>query len=305
MIENYKRDSYVYLHKRKDNGVVFYVGHGRLERCNQGKGGKTKDWLEVDTEAGGHEVEILEQGLTKEQAKEREGHWIANPLPNWDLVNKRAPTKVHDLDYEELNSIFYYDESSPTGLRYKVNRYKNKGAVAKYAGDVAGIKRYLANGDVRGWKVHVGSESSGNKKDYMIHRIVWILNHKTIDSSLVIDHIDGNTLNNKIDNLRLVSHRINACNKRRSKTAVESSEIAGVTVKRNRGVEHYCASWFDFTGKRKMVSFSVNKYGETTAKLLALKARLSGLLELEADGLIHTERNSDKTRLLELIKELE
>ena len=47
----------------------------------------------------------------------------------------------------------------------------------------------------------------------LYHTIIWILNNGDInDSSLCIDHVDGNTINNDISNLRLVSNRENQQN---------------------------------------------------------------------------------------------
>ena len=44
----------------------------------------------------------------------------------------------------------------------------------------------------------------------MAHRLIWIINHGLIyDTNLVINHIDGNKLNNNISNLELVTHRRN------------------------------------------------------------------------------------------------
>jgi hypothetical protein len=47
----------------------------------------------------------------------------------------------------------------------------------------------------------------------LVHRIVYALHHGFIPSSMTIDHIDGNKLNNKIANLRLATYSENLSNK--------------------------------------------------------------------------------------------
>jgi hypothetical protein len=55
-------------------------------------------------------------------------------------------------------------------------------------------------------------------KIYYYHRIVWVLLMGDIlDSSLEIDHIDSDSLNNNINNLRLVSNRQNQQNRFKQK----------------------------------------------------------------------------------------
>lgn len=49
-------------------------------------------------------------------------------------------------------------------------------------------------------------------KPFKSHLISWVLNYKAFPSKH-IDHIDGNTQNNIIDNLREVSHRENCMNR--------------------------------------------------------------------------------------------
>lgn len=51
----------------------------------------------------------------------------------------------------------------------------------------------------------------GRKVQY--HRIIWILLNGDIPVGMEVDHIDGDRLNNDINNLRLVSHRENSQNR--------------------------------------------------------------------------------------------
>jgi len=64
-----------------------------------------------------------------------------------------------------------------------------------------------------------GARSSGNYRQVMIgkkrffeHRLIWILLNGTISDSLVIDHIDRDPSNNKIENLRAISQAGNTLN---------------------------------------------------------------------------------------------
>lgn len=98
------------------------------------------------------------------------------------------------MDREEIDysKYVYYDESSPTCLRWKVDR--NGGAKA---GDVAGYCYRDKNGNIE----------SGVKicaKDYATHRVIWCLHSGYFPSKVRIVFKDGNKLNNKISNLAIL-----------------------------------------------------------------------------------------------------
>ncbi len=282
------KDYYVYVHKRNDTSVVFYVGHGRTTRAFQDAANKTKDWKVINEEANGHTVEFLHEGLTKEQAVELEHVYISEPKPEWRLVNKRLPTKAYNLDFNVLNETFYYDESSPSGLRYKKNSYKNKGAISKRVGDVAGNVKLNPNGTPRGWKL--GLTIDGTTYHLNVHRVVWLLLHGSIDSSMVVDHIDGNPLNNKSDNLQLVTYQKNGRNKK--------PRIDGFSKSNGK----YRCSLIDNSGNRIEKSVTIAKYGDDLAKAILATWKLYMLTSEEFSG--YSDRHANVELLHKYIDEV-
>lgn len=59
---------------------------------------------------------------------------------------------------------------------------------------------------------YVNLTHNGIKKEYRVHRLVYITYKGNIPKNMVIDHIDGNTSNNNINNLRCVTQSKNCQN---------------------------------------------------------------------------------------------
>jgi hypothetical protein len=76
------------------------------------------------------------------------------------------------------------------------------------------------------------SDDNKNVKVYL-HKLLadrFIVKPKS-DSKLYVNHIDGNRLNNNLDNLEWVTNRENSCHGRKSK-----SKYIGVSYEKNRGL---------------------------------------------------------------------
>lgn len=53
-----------------------------------------------------------------------------------------------------------------------------------------------------------------NHKDFMLHRIIWLLMTEEDPGTMQIDHIDGDRLNNRWANLRLATNAQNVYNQK-------------------------------------------------------------------------------------------
>lgn len=106
-------------------------------------------------------------------------------------------SKVNNTTFnkQEIHELFDYRD----GQIYWKKPYK-KNARHK-AGDLAG---FINNGY---WGVRM------NGKFYAAHRIVWLLHNDFLPRD--VDHIDGNPLNNKIENLRAATRQQNAYNSKK------------------------------------------------------------------------------------------
>ena len=254
---------YVYTHLDKE-GVVFYVGKGTRGRVYS-KAGRTQRWENIAND--GFSVNILQGGLSEEDAVDLEDSLIENPPPDWNLVNvHRSKT---NLDYSSIDwcSLFYYDETSPTCLRYKVdNNGLNQGK--RYAHDVAGF----VNTCDKYKRYKVGYKG----KEYMVHRIVYQMFNGDIRPDMVVNHINTNPQDNRISNLEQVT---TAENNRKQKhhifETLHTSNTSGNSCFRfteTEGGTLTCQIFIpDVCGKTIAKKISCNKYGKEEAMKVALK----------------------------------
>jgi hypothetical protein len=77
---------------------------------------------------------------------------------------------------------------------------------------------------------------NGNQTTHYIHTIIAIsfLNHKSCGYKFVINHIDGNHINNNLHNLEIVTHRENTSTCFRKNKDTFSSKYIGVSWDKSR-----------------------------------------------------------------------
>lgn len=249
----------IYLHHDL-NGCVFYVGSGTLSRATrkQPKTRSVEHLNKVKELDNNYYTFIVYKNLSKKDSILKEQQLYDIYVGTGLLTNKRRPAGVKELDVDFLSELLYLCPTSPSGLRWKVDRKcgKRYNIVKVKTGDVAGT---IANTGY--YCVNI------NYTIYIAHRIIYLLSHGSIDSDKVVDHIDRNKLNNSISNLRLVSHTENSRNLS-SRCDNELPMGISFSVQRNR-----YRAYVNIDGKQISKSFSCNVLGKEQAYKLAIDAR--------------------------------
>ena len=125
----------------------------------------------------------------------------------------RSACSMATISTNELLETFEYEKE--TGLlRWKIHRSH------MHPGDIAGTRLKSA------WIVRI------HKQCHSIHRVIWQMHFGPIPHGMVIDHIDGNISNNRVENLRVVTPTINSRNLKLSKR--NKSEVPGVSWRKDR-----------------------------------------------------------------------
>lgn len=186
----------------------------------------------------------------------------------------RPPRPITTEDVMEFHKRFYIDPKSPSGLRNKIIGYRNHSEK-----DAPSGSQVTVQGQIR-FKVCVAGIV------YYSHRVVYAMVHGPLLGKEVVDHLDGDTTNNSVENLRLVGMDLNMKNQTKYKN--NKSGITGVYLK---GGDRWCAHWMDVNkGKKVSKSFSISVYGGR-AKELAIQTRERMLQDKSVVGAGYTSRH--------------
>lgn len=112
-----------------------------------------------------------------------------------------------------------------------------------------------------------------------------------INLGLEVDHLDGNSLNNSVENMRLVSHSVNSRNQKQRTT--NYTGYTGVHFKVAGENTYAIAQWRDLCGKQQSKRFSCKKLGLLEAFAMACAYREKMIAELNNLGAGYSERHGN------------
>jgi len=132
-------------------------------------------------------------------------------------------------------------------LYWKAMPYKRNDLIGTEAGTLDGNRRQITI----------------NKKHYKTHRIIFLMFYGYMPKE--IDHIDGNPLNNNLENLRIASRSEQICNTKLRKSS--KSGVKGVSWDSNR------KKWVVVVNKNNTTVYRSRFDNIELAELVAIEAR--------------------------------
>ena len=133
----------------------------------------------------------------------KDGNKLNNNVSNLEWVNYSDNTRHwHDNNIIKRKPTEYYKEDLPNEKWILYGNYY----VSSYGRIRHSIKNNLLKPSIACGYYKVRLSQEGMVQDYLIHKLVYSLFFNDYDlDNYVIDHIDGNKLNNSIDNLRKIT----------------------------------------------------------------------------------------------------
>lgn len=190
--------------------------------------------------------------------------------------NSNIRREANDLNISVVNTYYDFNEAANVCILEIIRTDKQRVTTLISPIDYDKISKYKwtfridSNGDCR--IRSTSSELHGQDLS------TWLLGGT---NDIVVDHINRDTLDNRRENLRLVSRSTNSTN---AKARIESkTNIRGVYKRIARpGIakESWVCEWSDETGRHSK-SFSCEKYGEEEAFRLAKSLREEKMKEMK------------------------
>lgn len=135
-----------------------------------------------------------------------DGNKLNNNVENLEWVSYSDNTKHWKQNSNVIRKVTEYYTTDLEGEVWKefLNYYvSNKGRIRHK------IKNNLLSPSIACGYYKVRLSNNGLVSDFMVHKLIYQLFNDDYDSSKIIDHIDGNKLNNCVDNLRQLTQSEN------------------------------------------------------------------------------------------------
>lgn len=184
---------------------------------------------------------------------------------------------------KDWHILFKYDETSPTCLRWIGSTSRNIVNGKTHAGG----RRTNSKGVPSQCRVTIGKS-----KIYSVHRIIWEMFYGDIQKGMVIDHINGDPWDNRIENLRMVTQKQNVQNAKKSKRNTSgTTRVYWHSKCPELGHATFAVAYCTRDGKDYYKCFSVRKMGLLPVFKAAFCWRKEMIRRLNLLGENYTERH--------------
>ncbi len=191
-----------------ENGDVYEIStNTKLKRINKGKKYVYIELEKDNVKIKLNLIKLLYENFYNDQLKKNETiKYKDENYLNFNYKNLiKVNCKIKNIDNKEIED---------TNKEWKIIKNYPDYKISNY-GDIYSlkIKKNLKNTINAGGYKTISLSNNNNKKNFLVHRLVYDTFNNITDLTKVIDHIDRNKLNNHIENLREVTQTENYYNK--------------------------------------------------------------------------------------------
>lgn len=203
--------------------------------------------------------------------------------------------KEHNYDSINWGEFFYCDPTSKSGLRWAVDKYSAYGKKKEtWSGKEAGTLSDVKNKENKAWSIALNLD--GKYKHYKVHRIIAVMHGISVNGK-VIDHLNGVSSDNRIENIRVTSQLVNTRNRQVSSNSPYG--MNGVGYQEDSNGNSYFIARGVTNGERQQKSFPIKRLGIMEAFKQAVIARQRYVDLINKSGAIYTDRHTKVSDNLE------
>lgn len=185
-----------------------------------------------------------------------------------------------ELDYDNVDWVQYFklDSTSPSGLSWNRTLVTPRRLIPLiWPGKPAGSLGCASNAGKKCWNVDIRVLGDSKSRSYKVHRILMVLQGFKLKGK-VVDHINGESSDNTLSNLRVTTIKANARNCKVQNNSPYG--LSGVGLQTDSiGNSYFISRWMQ-DGKRIQLNFPISKLGVMEAFKQAVVSRQTAIARI-------------------------
>lgn len=187
----------------------------------------------------------------------KDGNKLNNNLFNLEWIDSTQHSAIHGQAYIREKIKINEQEIDLSQLK----QFRNSPYWASASGHIYNLdKKIELRQEVSGEYKRVQCNYNLNGKHFLVHRLIWECFNGLIPKNMDINHIDGNPINNNLNNLELTSHKINCQKAKHSAKKIKAIHSATGEILHFSSLNQAAVTVFGSRGSQGTIKDAIKKH---------------------------------------------